>query len=214
LGKGRGLGAIAQGTVGVRLCTLAPGLHSPTRSPAPAARGPAAIYALCRLGVPDALNDEPAGAATAAALAARLGCDAACLLRLLRLCAAYGLLVEVAAEAEADTACNDAKAQAAVPPPPPPQQQQQTADFEEGVDAPGGSGDGGGGSAVAASTAAEGGGEGDGERREGGGRDDGPPLRPGLEELLTRSTAFHLTESGVMLQVRHCTIRHGTTMYD
>ncbi|GLC49449.1 hypothetical protein PLESTB_000220400 [Pleodorina starrii] len=56
---------------------------------------PNAIYSLCRLGVPDALTDDPRDAATAADLAARLHCNAPCLLRLLRLCAAYGLLVEV-----------------------------------------------------------------------------------------------------------------------
>ncbi|KXZ50216.1 hypothetical protein GPECTOR_17g853 [Gonium pectorale] len=56
---------------------------------------PNAVYSLCRLGVPDALSDDPAAATSAADLATRLQCSGPCLLRLLRLCAAYGLLVEV-----------------------------------------------------------------------------------------------------------------------
>ncbi|PNW79766.1 hypothetical protein CHLRE_08g365800v5 [Chlamydomonas reinhardtii] len=61
---------------------------------------PNAIYCLCRLGVPDALGAAPAAALSPAELASRLHCSAPCLRRLLRLCAAYGLLVECASRGE------------------------------------------------------------------------------------------------------------------
>ncbi|KAG2498568.1 hypothetical protein HYH03_003319 [Edaphochlamys debaryana] len=75
---------------------------------------PNATYALCRLGVPDALSTAPGSARSAAELAQELHCDAACLLRLLRLCAAYGLLQETeVAAAAAATAGSGATAAAA-----------------------------------------------------------------------------------------------------